>query len=345
MIWNRAIPHLALAAAFTLGGFAQGPPSYRPADLDQLVSRVALYPDPLLSNVLAAATYPDQIPDAARWADDHHYLTGDSLAAAISADQLPWDESVQALLPFPPVLDLMANDMNWTQSLGDAFLAQQGDVMDAVQRMRRRAYDYGYLRPNPEVQVVNGPYIEILPVNTGLWYVPYYDPLVVFAAPRPGFVIGGAIRFGYSVRLGPAFRPYGWGSNRFAWNSRTVYINNAPWRRTWNNRATYVHPNEPRGVVRPAPRPNEMRPGPAPRPNEVRPGPVPRPNEARPGVARPNEMRPAAPRPPERHQLEPRTPTERDAGRMSRPRVEDHRAPAGRSAPDRRGGRDEDRKK
>jgi hypothetical protein len=96
-----------------------------PGELDRLVSRIALYPDPLLAQVLAAATFPDAIPDAARWADQHHYLTGDALAAAINGDRLPWDPSVQALLPFPNVLDMMASDMGWTQSLGNAFLAQQ----------------------------------------------------------------------------------------------------------------------------------------------------------------------------------------------------------------------------
>jgi Protein of unknown function (DUF3300) len=114
---------LLLAAA---SAAAQGPPPpYSPADLDRLVSRIALYPDSLLAQTLAAASFPDQIPDAARWADEHHYLTGDELARAISDDRLPWDPSVQALLPFPPVLDLMASDPAWTQDLGNAFLAQQ----------------------------------------------------------------------------------------------------------------------------------------------------------------------------------------------------------------------------
>jgi len=218
------------------------PPAYPLAELDRLVARIALYPDPLIAQILAAATFPDQIPDAARWADQHHYLTGDALAAAISADRLPWDPSIQALLPFPQVLDMMASDPAWTRELGDAFLAQQAAVMDAVQGQRRLAYDYGYLRSNAYVRVSPGPYIEILPVGPGLIYVPYYDPLVVFAAPRPGFVVGGAIRFGFGITLGAAFRPWGWGYNRFAWNTHTVIINNAPWQRTWVNRGAYVHP-------------------------------------------------------------------------------------------------------
>ncbi|MGI8742017.1 MAG: DUF3300 domain-containing protein [Bryobacteraceae bacterium] len=134
-------------------GFCQGPLSFPPQQLDDLVSRIALYPDPLLAQVLAASTFPDQIPEATRWADAHHYLTGDALANVISQDRLPWDSSVQALLPFPATLSMLASDMRWTTGLGNAFLAQQPDVMDAVQRMRQRARDYGYLRSNEQVVV------------------------------------------------------------------------------------------------------------------------------------------------------------------------------------------------
>src|SRR4029077_12356536 len=176
-----------------IGGpvFAQAPPPSIPPDqLDQLVARIALYPDPLLAQILAGATFPDQIPDAARWADQHHYLTGQALADAIQADQLPWDPSVQALLPFPSVLDMMASDMGWTTDLGNAFLAQQQDVMDAVQRERKKARDFGYLRSNSQIIVDGGPYITVMPVNPGFVVVPYYDPRIVFFAPRPGFVVG-----------------------------------------------------------------------------------------------------------------------------------------------------------
>ncbi len=219
-----------------------GPPYYPPDELDRMVSRVALYPDPLLAQVLAAATFPDQIPDAAGWADQHHYLSGDALAEAISADQLPWDPSVQALLPFPSVLDMMARDMGWTSSLGNAFLAQQQDVMAAVQRMRFRAREFGYLRSGPEVIVGGGPNITILPARPGFFCVPYYDPAVVFVAPRPGFFVGAGISFRFGVALGPVFRPWGWGYNRIGWGERAVFINNARWGRTWVNRTAYVHP-------------------------------------------------------------------------------------------------------
>lgn len=218
------------------------PPSFAPEQLDKLVSRIALYPDPLLAQILAGATFPDQIPDAASWADQHHYLTGDQLATAITEDHLPWDPSVQALLPFPSVLEMMASDMNWTADLGNAFLAQRQDVMDAVQRMRQKAKDFGYLRSNGQVVVGGGPYIAITPVNAGFIPVPYYDPLVVYAAPRPGFFIGGAIGFGFGVTIGAFFRPWGWGYSRFDWGAHAVIINSRPWGRVWGNRFAYAHP-------------------------------------------------------------------------------------------------------
>ncbi|MFZ0759322.1 MAG: DUF3300 domain-containing protein [Candidatus Sulfotelmatobacter sp.] len=218
------------------------PPSYSPDQLDQMVSRIALYPDPLLAQVLAAATFPDQIPDAARWADDHHYLRGQDLASAITADHLWWDPSVQALLPFPSVLAMMASDMDWTTNLGDAFLAQRQDVMDAVQRMRQKAKDYGYLRSNDQIVVSGGPYIEIDPVDPAFICVPVYNPLIVFAPPRPGFFVGGAIAFGFGIDIGVAFRPWGWGVVRFDWGRHALFINNVPWGRRWDNRRVYVHP-------------------------------------------------------------------------------------------------------
>ncbi len=230
----------ALAASPLL---AQGPPApLPPGQLEQLVTRIALYPDPLLAQVLAASTYPDQIPDAARWADQHHYLTGQALASAIQEDRLPWDPSVQALLPFPSVLDMMASDMNWTSALGNAFLAQREDVMEAVQRERRKARQFGYLRTGGGIVVGGGPYVTILPSDPGFIPVPYYDPGIVFFPPRPGFFIGGAIRFGFGITIGGFFRPWGWGYNRFDWGGHQLFLNNAPWRRGWAGRDGYVHP-------------------------------------------------------------------------------------------------------
>jgi len=235
----------AFAAVWAAAAFAQAPPPppyFPPPQLDSLVARIALYPDPLLAQVLAAATFPDQIQPAAGWADQHHYLTGDALARAIEGDRLPWDPSVQALLPFPSVLGMMASDMAWTSDLGNAFLAQRQDVMDAVQRMRRQARDYGYLQSNPQVTVSSGPYIEIVPVNPAFICVPAYSPAVVFVRPRPGYVVSGAVHFGYGITIGASFRSWGWGANRVVWPSRTVVVNNVTWNRTWVNRAQYVHP-------------------------------------------------------------------------------------------------------
>jgi len=245
---------MAVLAIEPVFGQGQPPPLMPPQALDGLVARVALYPDPLLAQIFAAATFPDQIPDAARWSDQHHYLTGQPLADAISADQLPWDPSVQALLPFPSVLDMMASDMGWTSQVGNAFLTQQQDVMDAVQRNRQKAKDFGYLRSNRQVIVAGGPYISIMPYDPALIYVPYYDPAIVFLPPRPGFVIGGAIRFNFGVTIGGFFRPWGWGLNRFDWGTHAVFINNARWDRSWVNRGVYVHPYEirrPAVVARP----------------------------------------------------------------------------------------------
>lgn len=240
--------------------FAQAPPFYPPEQLDQLVAPIALYPDPLLAQVLTGATFPDQIPDAARWADEHHYLTGSRLADAIQADQLPWDPSVQALLPFPSVLEMMASDMRWTTDLGDAFLAQSQDVEDAVQRERRRARDFGYLRTSPQIVVSGGPYITIMPANPAFIVVPAYDPRIVFFAPRPGFFVGGAIRFGFGVPLGGFFRPWGWAPGyygRFDWDRHDVFINNGRWGRTWVNRGAYAHPYPEVHRYAPGPRPEE----------------------------------------------------------------------------------------
>jgi hypothetical protein len=233
----------------------QAPPYYPPQELQRLVSPIALYPDPLLAQILTASTFPDDIPAAAQWADEHHYLTGDALAQAITADQLPWDPSVQALLPFPSVLDMMASDMPWTQELGNAVLAQRPDVMDAVQRMRRLAANYGYLRSNPSIVVGMGPYITIMPVNPAFIVVPYYSPAVVFVAPRPGFAVGFAIRFGFGVPIGVVFRPWGWGVTRFNWGGHALIVNNVAWGRTWVNRVTYVHPYTVRRFAPSAPRP------------------------------------------------------------------------------------------
>lgn len=235
-------------------GEPQPPAPYLPPQqLDQIVQRIALYPDPLLAQILTASSVWEQIPDAATWANQHAYLHDQALAAAIQQDNLQWDPSVMALLPFPQVLDMMARDPAWTQALGSAVLAQRNDVMDAVQRDRQQAYSYGYLRSNPYENVVyDGNYVQILPTNPAYVYVPYYDPAIVFVRPRPGFAYG--IRFGPAVVVGGGFAPWGWGSVGFAWGAHNILIDHTPWNRVWVNRGYYVHPYERGWTHAPGPR-------------------------------------------------------------------------------------------
>ena len=179
------------------------------------------------------------------------------LRAAIADDRLYWQPSVMALLPFPDVLDMMARDLAWTQQLGAAVLAQRPDVMDAVQRMRQRAMDYGYLRSSPYVRVVaSGPgLIEILPAEPGYFYVPVYNPAIVFARSGPGHRGGrSSSTSARASSIGATFAPFGWVSPAIDWHAHTIIINHQPWGRDWNNRVEYIHPYG-NGWVRPeAPR-------------------------------------------------------------------------------------------
>jgi hypothetical protein len=239
------------------------PPPVAPQQLDQLVQRIALYPDPLLAQALTASTFWQQIPDAATWAQQHSNLTGDPLAQAIQADNLPWDPSVLALLTFPTVLDMMARDPQWTGALGNAVLVQRNDVMDAVQRQRQAAHNYGYLASTPYDNVAdNDGYIEIQPVNPAYYYVPVYNPAIVFYSPRPGFVITTGIRFGPPIVIAPAFGAYGWFGAGFGWRGHTILIDHRPWTRTYYNRSVYVHPYEHAYVHPAAPRVENHPPAP-----------------------------------------------------------------------------------
>jgi hypothetical protein len=185
-------------------GYAGGY-NYAPAgQLDSLVSRIALYPDPLLAQIFAAAAFPDQI------------------VAAAQGSPGPFDPSVAALIPYPSVLQMMASDPSWTQALGQAVMQDQGAVMDAIQNLRREAQQYGYLQSGPQMQVVDdGGYVDIQPVG-GYMYVPTYDPYIVFAQPRPGFFVGGAIRFGGGFH-------WAGGNNSFNWRSHQVVVNRRVW--------------------------------------------------------------------------------------------------------------------
>ena len=119
-------------------------PALKPAELDALVAPIALYPDALLANVLMASTYPLEVVRAERWVNQNKNLKDDALKAAV--EKQTWDASIKALVAAPSVLEMMNERLDWTQKLGEAFLAQEQDVMDSVQRMRARAYDRKKLR-------------------------------------------------------------------------------------------------------------------------------------------------------------------------------------------------------
>ena len=158
---------------------AAAPTLYAPPQLDQMLAPIALYPDPLLTQVLTGATYPDEIDQAAQWAAQIPGLSGPQLASTVEGQD--WDPSVKSLTPFPQILGMMDQHIDWTQQIGGAFMAQQPDVMDSIQRLRHEAYSAGALRSSAyESVVVSGNYIEIQPANAQLVYVPTYDPRRVY---------------------------------------------------------------------------------------------------------------------------------------------------------------------
>ncbi len=198
---------ILLSASFNQTLFAdqdaqapQAPPHalQTPDQLRQLVAPIALYPDSLVAQILAASTFPEQVVEADRWLQAHPDLKGDALGQAI--DPQPWDPSVKALTAFPSVLGNMDKNLSWTSSLGDAFYNQQQDVMDAVQVMRQRAQAAGNLRSTPQQTVDDqDSTITIQPTNTEVVYVPAYDPWLVYGDPLvawPGWYPYPGIWFG-----------------------------------------------------------------------------------------------------------------------------------------------------
>ncbi len=153
-----------------------------PEQLQQLVAPIALYPDSLVAQILAASTFPDQLVEADRWVEAHPDLKDDALAQAV--DQQPWDPSVKALAAFPSVLGNMDKNLSWASSLGDAYYNQQQDVMDAVQVMRQRAEAAGNLKTTPQQTVATqGSTVVIQPTDPTVVYVPAYDPWDVYGGP------------------------------------------------------------------------------------------------------------------------------------------------------------------
>src|SRR5215813_10154644 len=208
-----------------------------PDELDSLVEPIALYPDPMLAQVLAAATYPLEIIQLQQWLEKNKNLKDKALADAVAKQQ--WDASIQALAALPDVVKRLADDIQWTTDLGNAFLAQQGDVMDAVQRMRKKAQDKGNLKTTEqqkvETKVVESKSVIVIEqANPQVVYVPSYDPVVVYGPPvypyppiyyPPAwyYPAGIAISFGVGVMMG-AFWSGGWGWG-CGWGHNDITIN------------------------------------------------------------------------------------------------------------------------
>src|ERR1700751_898611 len=167
---------------------SQGQPAYTqqtPEQLQQLVAPIALYPDSLVAQILAATTFPAEVVEADRWLQAHPDLKGDDLAKAV--DQESWDPSVKALTAFPTVLGNMDKNISWTSSLGDAYYNQQQDVMDAIQVMRQKAQSAGNLKSTDQQTVqTQGSTIMIQPANPQIVYVPAYNPWIVYGGPIVG---------------------------------------------------------------------------------------------------------------------------------------------------------------
>ena len=200
-----------------------------PDQLDDLVAPVALYPDPLLAEVLAASTYPLEIVEAQQWVRDHTSWKGKKLMD--EAKKQKWDPSVQGLVAFPDVLAQLSQDTSWTTQLGNAFLVNQSDVMQAVQRMRQRAEQKGKLQSTPQetvsTQNENGQQvITIEPANPDMWYVPNYNPEYVWGPPvwgayPPLLYPGIGVGFGWypGIDIGLDFGGWGgWGWGGWGWS-------------------------------------------------------------------------------------------------------------------------------
>src|SRR5258708_22396377 len=215
---------------------ATQPPRQTPQELQQLVAPIALYPDALVAQVLAASTYPTEIVEADRWMQTHSHLKGEELAKEV--DKQSWDPSVKALAQFPSGLENMDKNLSWSSSLGEAYASQPQDVTDAVQAMRQQARQAGHLDSNEQEKVTTqGNTVIIEPANPQVVYVPAYDPWLVYGAPIvaypgwypvPGIFWGGVgLSFGIGFGLG-FFGGVGWGCG--------------PWGHEWHaRRAIYDH--------------------------------------------------------------------------------------------------------
>lgn len=220
------------------GGAADSAPMSA-SELEALVAPIALYPDALVAQILAASTFPDQVAVADYWLRQNQQLTGTALIRAV--DKQPWDASVKALTEFPTVLDKLSKNLVWTSSLGEAYHNQPSDVMAAIQSLRAKAKAAGNLKSTPQMTVVqqSPSTIVIEPANPEVVYVPVYNPTVIYGGTpyyTPGYTVGeaavdaDAIGFGAGVALG-ALAGGGWG---WGWNS---------WNCDWNGGAVVYNHN------------------------------------------------------------------------------------------------------
>jgi Protein of unknown function (DUF3300) len=211
-----------------------GPAKPDPKELQQLVAPIALYPDALVAQILAAATYPTQVVEADRWMQRHSNLKGEDLGKEV--DKQDWDPSVKALAQFPSVLDNMDKNLSWTSSLGEAYVNEPQDVTDAVQVMRQEARNAGHLDSTDQEKVTTqGNTIVIEPANPQVVYVPAYDPWLVYGAPIvaypgwypvPGIFWGGVgLSFGIGFGIG-YFGGFGWGWGHWGydWHDRHAFF-------------------------------------------------------------------------------------------------------------------------
>lgn len=238
LLLSVAVAVVSVAAASIAAApvaIAQDRVAFRQAELDQMLAPIALYPDPLLSQILMASTYPLEVVQAARWSRSRPGLRGQQAVQA--AEAMDWDPSVKSLTAFPQILQMMDEKLEWTQGLGEAFLAQQADVMDSVQALRRRAEAAGNLKSNDRMRVSREEeaiYIE--PAAPDVVYVPYYDPVVVYGPwwwpAYPPVYWGPPAGYYYA---GPAHAsPFIWGSGfvisagfffgRADWHQRRVLV-------------------------------------------------------------------------------------------------------------------------
>jgi hypothetical protein len=244
---------------------SQAPPyTQQTADqLQQLVAPIALYPDSLVAQVLAASTFPAEIVEADRWVQANPDLKGDALAKAV--DQQSWDPSVKALTAFPTVLGNMDKNISWTSSLGDAYYNQEQGVMDAIQVMRQKAQQAGNLKDTPQQTVqTQDSNIVIQPAQPDVVYVPAYDPWLVYGYPvaawpgwypYPGIWWGGPSLYWGGIGFGIGFYGgfgWGWGHWGVGWGGRTVIFNNNRYysrSNTFYNRNNYYRGGGERGVA------------------------------------------------------------------------------------------------